>query len=79
MTFPERDVRLIVTELAITGGRVRKLIRVGELASSHKLERMRRAQIVENQAVWKRDGGFDRPEIRAEMHELTLRRLRAGF
>ena len=42
MTFPERDVRLVVADLAITRGRVRKRIRVRELAASHVLEQMRR-------------------------------------
>ena len=37
MTFPERDVHLMVSELAMTRERMRKLIRVRELAASHKL------------------------------------------
>ena len=35
--------------------------------------------MLEKQAVWKREGGFDRIEIIAEMHKQTLRRLHAGF
>ena len=42
MIFTERDVRLMVEDLAITRGRVRKRTRVRELAASHKLEQMRR-------------------------------------
>ena len=42
MTFSERDVRLMVADLAVTRGRVRKRTRVRELAASHKLEQMRR-------------------------------------
>ena len=51
MTFPECDVRLLVTELAATRGRLRKLIRVRELAASHKLEQMRRVRMLEKQAA----------------------------
>ena len=42
MAFTERDVRLMVEDLAITRGRVRKRTRVRELAASHKLQQMRR-------------------------------------
>ena len=40
MTFSECNVHLMIPELAITRGRVHKLIRVRELAASHKLEKM---------------------------------------
>ena len=69
----------MVADLAITRGRVRKLIRVRELAASHKLEKMRRVRMLEKQAAWKREDGFDRIEVIAEMHEHTLRRLHASF
>ena len=78
-TFPERDVRLMVADLAVTRGRVRRLIRVRELAASHKLEQMQCARMLEKQAAWKREGGYDRIEVVAEMHLHTLRRLHAGF
>ena len=44
MTFIECGIHLMVADLAITRGRVRKLIRVRELAASHKLliEKMQR-------------------------------------
>ena len=79
MTFPERDVRLMIAELAATRERVCELIRVRELASLHKLEQMRRVQMLGKHATWKREGGFDRIEIIVEIHEHTLRRLHAGF
>ena len=69
----------MVSKLAITRGRVRKLIRVRELAASHKLEQMRRVRMLEKQVAWKREGGFDRIEVTAETHKQTLRRLHARF
>ena len=79
MTFPEHHVRLIIAEIVATRERVRELIRVRELASSHKLERIRRVRMLEKQAVRKKGSGFDKIEIIAKMHEQTLRRLHAGF
>ena len=35
--------------------------------------------MLEKQETWKRDGGFDRIETIAEMHEEILRRMHAGF
>ena len=35
--------------------------------------------MLEKQVAWKREAGFDRINIIAEMHEQTLRRLHAGF
>ena len=58
----------MVSELAITRGRVRKLVRVRELAASHKLEQLRRVRMLEKQAVWKKEGGFDSIEVIAEIH-----------
>ena len=69
----------MVSELATTRGRVRKLIQVRELAASHKLEQMQGVRMLEKQAAWKRDGGFDKIEVIAKMHEQTLRCLHAGF
>ena len=61
--LPECDVHLRVSELAITGRRLRKVIRAKELAASHKLEKIRRARMLEKKTVWKRKGGFDRIEV----------------
>ena len=79
MPFSERDVHLIIAELVATCGRMRELIQDRELASSHKLEQIRRARMFEKQVARKRASGFDRIKIIAEMHEHTLRRLHAGF
>ena len=46
-TFKERGVRLMIAEEAATRGRMHELIRVRELASSHKLEQMRRVRMLE--------------------------------
>ena len=69
----------MIEEFTAIRWRVRELTRVRDLASSHKLEQMRRVRVLEKQAAWKREGGFDRVESIAEMHEQTLRRLHAGF
>ena len=57
MTFPERDVRLMVEDLAITRGRVHKRVQVRELAASHNLEQMQRVcvyvcMIITYSRVW---------------------------
>ena len=67
MTFPEQDVRKMTSELVATRWRVRELIRVRELASSHRVEKMRRVRMLEMQEAWEREGCFDRIEIIAEM------------
>ena len=36
-------------------------------------------RMLEKQATWKKDDGFDRIKIVSEMHEHTVRRLHAGF
>ena len=47
-----------------------------ELAATHRLERMRRFRILEEQDTWKREGGFDQIETIAQM---DAQRFRAGF
>ena len=80
MPFPEHDICLMIAILRVTRKRVRELIRDRELASSNKQEQMlRRVKMLEKKAAWKREDGFNRIEIVAEMHEQTLRRLRADF
>ena len=69
----------MLKDLTEIRGRVHRLIRVRELAASHLLEQMRRVRMLEKQAAWEREGGFDRIEITAQRHEDTLRRLHAGF
>ena len=70
----------MIEELAASHAQhVREFVRERELASSHKLKQMRRVHMLEKQAAWDREGGFDRIKIIAEMYEQTLRRLHAGF
>ena len=40
---------------------------------------MRRVRMLEKQAAWKREGGFDRIKTITQMHEETRRRSYAGF
>ena len=47
-----------------------------ELAATHRLERMRRLRMLEEQNAWKREAGFDRIETAAEM---DAQRLRTSF
>ena len=51
MSFLERDVRLMIAELAVTRGCVRELIRDRELASSHKLNQVRHVRMPEKHAA----------------------------
>ena len=69
----------MLVDLTITRGRVRKFVRVRELAATHTLETTRRVRMLETQAAWKREGGSDRTMTRADMHEDTLRRMHVGF
>ena len=63
MTFTERGVRKMIAELAAIRWRVRELIRVKELASSHRLEQMRRVRMLGMHEAWKEEGGFDRIQV----------------
>ena len=59
-----------------TSWRLRKCIRVRELAATHRLGRMRRLRMLEEQKAWNREAGFDRIEITAEM---DAQRFRTGL
>ena len=48
--IPERFIHQILKELVDISGRVRKFIRARELAASHKLEQMRRVQMLEHES-----------------------------
>ena len=76
MPFKERDVRKMVTEVETTSWRLRECIRVRELAVTHRLERIRRLRMLEEQEAWKREAGFDCIKIIAEM---DTQRFRADF
>ena len=69
----------MVADLAIIRGRVYKLIRVRELAASHRLEQLRSVRMLEQRTTCMRENGFDRIEVIAEMHEETLRRLHVSL
>ena len=71
MPIKECDARKMIVELAVISWTLRERIRVRELASTHRLERM-----LEEQEAWKRKAGFDRIKIIAEIH---AQRLHAGF
>ena len=49
---------------------------MGELAATHRLGRMRRLRMLEDQKAWKREAGFDRIETIAKISE---RHFFAGF
>ena len=79
MNLPERVAHQMLKELAEISGCVRKPFQARELAASHKLEQMRRVQVLEQRAIWTRKTDFDRIETIAETYEETLRRLHAEF
>ena len=73
MPIQERDVRKIIAEVEPIRWRLRECIRVRELVATHRLGQMRRLRMLEEQKAWKRDAGFDRIEITAEVEEQCLR------
>ena len=78
MNFPDReqDARKMIREIGATCWRLRECIWVRKLASTHRLERMRRLRMLEGQKAWTRQAGFDRIEITSEMR---AQHLHAGF
>ena len=69
MTIEERDVARMSEDLGTTIWRLRKTVRVAKLAATHRLEQMRSLLMHERHKVWKREFGYDRIEIAAEMDE----------
>ena len=69
--FPNREhnVRQMIEEVKATSWRLREYIRARELTATHRLGRMRRLRMLEEQNGWNREAGFDRIEITAEMDE----------
>ena len=59
----------MIAEREATSWRLRECIRMRELAATHKLEQMRILWMLKKQKAWKRETGFDRIEIIAEMRE----------
>ena len=69
MTIEERDVARMSEDLGTTIWRLRETVRVAKLAGTHRLEQMRSLLMNERHKVWKREFGYDRIEIAAEMDE----------
>ena len=69
MTIEERDAARMSEDLGTTIWRLRETVRVVKLAATHRLEQMRSLLMHERHKVWKREFGYDRLEIAAEMDE----------
>ena len=75
MSIDESDARNINDEVLIEAAcwRLRGYIRVGELASTHRLGKMRRLRMLEGQRAWKREASFDRIDTAAEVNAQRFR------
>ena len=73
LSIEERDVRQIIAEVKVTSWRLREGVQARELAATHILGRMHHLRMLEEQKVWKREAGFDRIEITADMDEQRFR------
>ena len=73
MTIEERDVARMSEDLGTTIWRLRETVRVAKLAATHRLEQVRSLLMHERHKVWKREFGYDRIEMAAEMHEKRSR------
>ena len=73
MTIEERDVARMSEDLGTTIWRLRETVRVAKLAATHRLEQMRSLLMHERHKVWKREFGYDRIEMAAEMDEKRSR------
>ena len=73
MTIEERDVARMSEDLGTTIWRLRETVRVAKLAATHRLEQMRSLLMHERHKVWKREFGYDRIKMAAEMDEKRSR------
>ena len=73
MTVKERGFVRISEDVEATIWRLRKTIRVANLAATHRLGQMRRLLMHEKRKTWKREFGFNRIETCAEMDEKRFR------
>ena len=73
MTVKERDFAKISEDVEATIWRLREMIRVAELAATHRLGQMHRLLMHGKHKTWKREFGFDRIETAAEMDEKRSR------
>ena len=67
MSIDDSDARIIIAEVQATRWRLRECIRVEELAATHRLGKIRRVRMLEEQKAWKREAGFDHIDTAAEM------------
>ena len=72
MTAKEHDFAMIA-DVEETIWRIRKTIRVRELAATHRLGQMSRLLMLEEHKTWKRKFGFERIETAAEIDEKRSR------
>ena len=72
MSIEECNARQMFAEEA-TSWRLRECIRVRELAATHRLGRMHRLRMLEDQKASNREAGFDRIGIAAEMDAQRFR------
>ena len=63
----------MIAEVEATSWPLRETIRVRELAATHRLGKMRRLRMLEEQKAWKREVDFDRIETAAEMDAQRFR------
>ena len=73
MTVEERDFARMSEDLGTTIWCLRETVRVAKLAATHRLGKMRSLLMHETHKVWKREFGFDRIEMAAEMDEKRSR------
>ena len=73
MPIEERNIRKIIARVQARSWCLRECIRVRELAATHRLGRMRRLWMLEEKKAWKREVGFDRIEITAELDAQCFR------
>ena len=73
MTIEERNVARMSEDLGTTIWRLRETVRVAKLAATHRPEQMRSLLMHERHKIWKREFGYDRIEIAAEMDEKCSR------
>ena len=76
MSIQESDVGKIITEVEATSWRLREYIWVSELAATHRLGRMHRLRMLEEQEAWKEETAFGYIDTVAEM---DVQRFRTNF
>ena len=75
MSIKERDVQKIIPEVEAISWRVRECARARKLAATQRLVQMRRLWMLEEQKAWKREAGFERIDITAEIDAQRFRTI----